>query len=407
MAHERDIKQAKQAFELDFIIKDDEVKQKAATAADNGEPKGKGIRAFKALISWLKSKGVTGCNRLSGESEHDLRASILRFKPTHSTYRTGKPWKFTLALGLGASPLVREAVAALAATGGNAEVLVRRPLLEGGPLVQELAAAHGISTKGWGKKGEDGQKGWHGGKGKGDWATAPQGWDFDYYGKASAKGKDWGKDWGKGKSSKGAWGKGGKDKDWKGKAQADWSGDWSGLDAWGGWNAGAFGPYPGAGWPQGPAPPAGEVAGEVGKAPAAKGPAGVSPSPVRHRISSSPARAGGSASSGLQGRSGMPAPASPPATAAAPGAPAAATAAATTGAPAAATAADELPDFDEQTDLEMAAADERARVAVETAAARDRSDTVASYTGATVEPELKRSRSAEPVRSPALPATKA
>ena len=253
VTHERELRQIKQQLETDFIVKNEECKLAMSTAMADGEHKGKGVRAFKALIGWLEAQAVrvAGCTRLCEASAETLTESILRFKPQFATPRDGKPWKFTLVLGVAATPLVREAVADISASGGNDQVLVRRPLLDGGALSQQVSDWF-IPARDEGKgkdkdkgKGKDQKKGRGRGRGQG------QGTD-----KKAGKGKD--KDKGKGKDkAKGPDGKGNK-------------------DAWGGWNAGVSGgsapagsavasstldsaPPAGAGVPPavGPAPPAG------------------------------------------------------------------------------------------------------------------------------------------------------
>ena len=175
-AQEREIKEMKQQLETDILVFDEGIKAKLVTALA-GDGKGKRVRAFKALVVEIAKDRWPGTNRLSEASDKTLEESLLRFKSWHKTPVNGKPWKFTLALGISAPTLVREAVGDLAAHGGTAgRVLFRRPLPTVGPTVQRLCDSvlpegKGPTAKGKGKgKGKhkggykDGGKGKHGGK---------------------------------------------------------------------------------------------------------------------------------------------------------------------------------------------------------------------------------------------------
>ena len=181
-AHETAVNLAKQEVELDFLLGDEKLKQEMvdALAADSGSTP-KRVVAFKVVTARLVADEVPGARRLAAESEQNLTDGILRFKSRHFEPREGKPWVFSLAPGLGVTQNFREALADLAACGGNERLKVRRPLLHWGPAVSTLAQSvlgkdkskkgGKEGSKGKGKGGKDkGKKGR--GKGKGKEKTA-------------------------------------------------------------------------------------------------------------------------------------------------------------------------------------------------------------------------------------------
>ena len=155
-AQEREIKELKQQLETVILVFDEGIKAKLATALA-GDGKGKRVRAFKALIVEIAKDRWPGTNRLSEASYKTLEESLLRFKSWHRTTAKGNLWKLTLALGISASTLVREAVGDLAAHGGTVgRVLFRRPLPTVGPTAQRvcdsvLPEGKGTTAKGKGK----------------------------------------------------------------------------------------------------------------------------------------------------------------------------------------------------------------------------------------------------------------
>ena len=268
VAHERNILNFRQQLELDILIQDEGLKVAVQTAVGEGEPRLKRVRAFLAVCQALVPDGVPGVDRIVSASPQSVAESILRFKPAHAEPRTGWQWKWTLALGPSATNRVRDGVADLAAHGGVAgKVLVRRPQLYLGPLVQELANQH-LPQGGKGRGG-----GYHGGHDGGHLEAAPGGGDEKGgwgrgkgKGGKKAKGKD--KDKGKkGKDGKGKGkGKGGNDAKGKNPALPDGRppvGEW---DAWGGLafrdgpGGGVAGGQGGAAVGAGAATPAGLVA---------------------------------------------------------------------------------------------------------------------------------------------------
>ena len=178
-AHETAVNQMKQQLELDFLVYDEGLKQELQGAMADNTGTGatpKRVTAFRVVVSRLVLDDIRGGRRLEAESNENLAAALLRFKPKKDTPRDGYPWVFTLAPGVGVTQNFREALADLAAHGGNERVKVRRPLPYWGPTVSALAqSVLGKDTKGKGKNkgGKDGKKGKgkggkdKGGKGKG------------------------------------------------------------------------------------------------------------------------------------------------------------------------------------------------------------------------------------------------
>ena len=169
-AHESSLNQLRQQLELDFLVYDAEVKQQLEDALASHVPTGgtpKRVSTFKLVLARLVADGVPGGRRLDSESKEHLTSSLLRFKPKKPTPKNNYPWVFTLAPAVGATQNFREALADLAAHGGNDRVKVRKPLSNWGPAVSLLAErVLGKDVKGKGKdkgKEKDGKKG----KGKG------------------------------------------------------------------------------------------------------------------------------------------------------------------------------------------------------------------------------------------------
>jgi hypothetical protein len=65
LAHERELKEIKQALEIDVLVVDSATKTAMQTAVTNGEPRGQRVRAFKALIPLLTREQVAGAGRFA------------------------------------------------------------------------------------------------------------------------------------------------------------------------------------------------------------------------------------------------------------------------------------------------------------------------------------------------------
>ena len=172
-AHETTLNLAKQQLELDLLLVDEGLKQEVVDALASAGPTAvKRVVAFKVVTGRLLADEIPGGRRLAGESDQHLADSILRFKPKqakHDTPRDGKPWVWTLAPSFGATQNFREALADLAANGGNERLKVRRPQVFWGPAVRALAeGVLGKDVKGKGKGDKNDGKGkGKDGKGKG------------------------------------------------------------------------------------------------------------------------------------------------------------------------------------------------------------------------------------------------
>ena len=165
VAHERELREVRQRLDIDVLLAEPHAKaavQQAVAAA----PEGPGIRvaAFKAVVGVLRDADVPGSTRLSDATDADLGHLLLRFRARHREPIEGRPWKWTLSMGPGAPPSLRDAVADLAISGGCPAVLVRRPLLRPGAMAEQLAE-HLDPGKGAGRKGGKRGKGGQGGKG--------------------------------------------------------------------------------------------------------------------------------------------------------------------------------------------------------------------------------------------------
>ena len=172
-AHETTLNLAKQQLELDLLLVDEGLKQEVVDALASAGPTAvKRVVAIKVVTGRLLADEIPGGRRLAGESDQHLADSILRFKPKqakHDTPRDGKPWVWTLAPSFGATQNFREALADLAANGGNERLKVRRPQVFWGPAVRALAeGVLGKDVKGKGKGDKNDGKGkGKDGKGKG------------------------------------------------------------------------------------------------------------------------------------------------------------------------------------------------------------------------------------------------
>ena len=138
LAHEVRLLQLGQQVELDFVVTSETVKQDVAAALGNGDPKGKGLCGFKAVVERLFADGCRGCTRLNEMSNGTLKNCVLRFKGLHDSPLPGKPFKFTLAVSTSADMDFRAAIADLAAEGGSTTIMVRRPLTRLGPMAQRV-----------------------------------------------------------------------------------------------------------------------------------------------------------------------------------------------------------------------------------------------------------------------------
>ena len=128
-AHETALNQVKQQLELDFLVYDEGLKQELVdvVADTTGNPP-KRVAAFKVVVGRLLADEIPGARRLEAETNENLAAALLRFKPKKDTPKDGFPWVWTLAPGVGVTQNFREAVSDLAAHGGNDRLKVRRPL---------------------------------------------------------------------------------------------------------------------------------------------------------------------------------------------------------------------------------------------------------------------------------------
>ena len=90
LAHEVRLLQLGQQVELDFVITSETVKQEVELALGNGDPKGKGLRAWKAVAQRLLADGCRGCTRLNDMSDATLKESVLRFKGLHDSPLEGR-----------------------------------------------------------------------------------------------------------------------------------------------------------------------------------------------------------------------------------------------------------------------------------------------------------------------------
>jgi hypothetical protein len=179
LAHERELREIRQSTDLDFVLVDAAAKGAVLKALAEAEPgPGQRVAALRAVVAVLAETDTAGSGRLGDASDRDLLDLALRFKAKHREPLAERPWKFTLALGLAARPSLREAVSDLAASGGNAKCLVRRPLLWMGRMAEEIQAAVEPDRKGKGKgpgkgqgkglaKGPKGKKGPDAGTGRG------------------------------------------------------------------------------------------------------------------------------------------------------------------------------------------------------------------------------------------------
>ena len=156
LAHEREIRELRQAQDVDFVLVSTEAKRGVQRAVVEAEP-GPGVRtvAFRATLAALSSdggdSGPPGTGRLSAASDKDLLELLLRFRPRHKEPIADRPWAWTATLALTARPTLREALADLAASGGNEAVLLRRPQIRMGPLATALANVVYPDGKGGGK----------------------------------------------------------------------------------------------------------------------------------------------------------------------------------------------------------------------------------------------------------------
>ena len=161
-AHETALNQMKANLELDFLVYDEGLKQELVdTAADNTGNTPKRVAAFKVVVARLLADEIPGARRLEAETNENLVAALLRFKPKKDTPREGFPWVWTLAPGVGVTQNFREAVSDLAAHGGNERLKVRRPLQYWGLAVSALAQTvlgKDGKAKGKGKGGKDSKR---------------------------------------------------------------------------------------------------------------------------------------------------------------------------------------------------------------------------------------------------------
>ena len=164
LAHETNLNQVKQCVEVDFLLHDEGLKQSVLDTADEGA--GRRMKVFQLVTARLKADGVPGGTRLDSTSEEHLWDSLLRFKSRFDLPKEGAPWKFTLALSMGASNNFREAIADLVASGGNDRIQIRRPQSFLGPAVAELASTVLGKSKAAKGKGKGKAKGKEGGKSK-------------------------------------------------------------------------------------------------------------------------------------------------------------------------------------------------------------------------------------------------
>ena len=140
LAQETQIGLLRQQLELDFLLDSSAVKRAVQRALADGEPRGKGLRAFQAVLAALREGEAAGTGRLESAGEQALKDLVLRFSSRFPTPMEGRTWKFTLAVSPSASLDLRGAVADLAAGGGTEGVKVRRPQMRLGRMAMELMA---------------------------------------------------------------------------------------------------------------------------------------------------------------------------------------------------------------------------------------------------------------------------
>ena len=167
LAHEAQLLAVAQSLDLDFLVVSETVKQTVQLALGNGEAKGKGLRAFKAVLEVMAASGVPGAGRLNAASETSLKELMLRFKSPFQNPLQARPWKFTLAVSTSASTDLRGALADMAAAGGCESVLVRRPLAVHGSMARQVEQwADPVRALNRANKGAEKGKGKGKGKGK-------------------------------------------------------------------------------------------------------------------------------------------------------------------------------------------------------------------------------------------------
>jgi hypothetical protein len=137
-AHDSQLMAVVQSLDLDFLLVSDTAKQEVQLALGNGEAKGKGVRAFRAVITRMVASAVAGTTRLDAASDSSLRELVLRFKSPFQNPLQARPWKFTLAVSTSASADLRGALGDLAASGGCENILVRRPLAIQGNMARQV-----------------------------------------------------------------------------------------------------------------------------------------------------------------------------------------------------------------------------------------------------------------------------
>jgi hypothetical protein len=138
LAHEAGLLAVVQSLDLDFLVVSETAKQEVQLALGNGEPKGKGQRAFRAVLDRMGAAAVPGMTRLATASDSSLKELVLRFKSPFQDPLQGRPWKFTLAVSTSASTELRGALADMAASGGCESILVRRPLAVHGAMARRV-----------------------------------------------------------------------------------------------------------------------------------------------------------------------------------------------------------------------------------------------------------------------------
>ena len=141
LAQETQIGLLRQQLELDFLLDSSAVKRNVQRALADGEPRGKGLRAFQVVVAALREGGeAAGTGRLESAGEQALKDLVLRFSSRFPTPMEGRTWKFTLAVSPSASLDLPGAVADLATGGGTEGVKVRRPQMRLGRMAMELLA---------------------------------------------------------------------------------------------------------------------------------------------------------------------------------------------------------------------------------------------------------------------------